>query len=191
MPMIRETIVVTVNAAGEPHLAPLGLIAEGDGFILAPFHPSTTLENLRAAPYAVANLTDDVRVFAGCLTGRRDWPLAPARKIKAPRLKDTLSHLELVVAEVREDRLRPRFVCNVVHEEAHAPFHGFNRAQNAVIEGAVLISRLHMIPRHEIEPELARLEIIVGKTAGPGEFEAWGWLRDKAARFFAAADAGV
>jgi len=190
MPMIRETVVATVNAAGEPHLAPLGLIAEGDAWVLAPFYPSTTLENLRRAPHAVANLTDDVRVFAGCLTGRRDWPLTAAKSVKAPRLKDTLTHLELVVAEVREDPQRPRFVCRVVHEETHAPFRGFNRAQSAVIEGAVLISRLHMIPRAEIEPELERLEIIVRKTAGPKEFEAWGWLKDKAAQFFAGAEAG-
>ena len=69
MPLIREAIVTTVNAQGEPHLAPLGLIAEGEQWILAPFHPSTTLDNLRQAPFAVANFTDDVRVFAGCLTG--------------------------------------------------------------------------------------------------------------------------
>ena len=75
MPLIRETIVTTVNAQGEPHIAPLGLIAEGEHWIMAPFHPSTTLDNLRQAPFAVANFTDDVRVFAGCLTGRRDWPL--------------------------------------------------------------------------------------------------------------------
>jgi len=190
MPMIRETVVATVNAAGVPHLAPLGLIADGDMWILAPFHPSTTLENLKAAPYAVANLTDDVRVFAGCLTGRRQWPLAPARFVKAPRLSDTLAHLELTVVDVREDPLRPRFVCRVVHEETHAPFRGFNRAQNAVIEAAILISRLHMLPHSEIEQELARLEIAVGKTAGPAEFEAWGWLRDKAARHFESAEAG-
>ena len=30
MPLIREAIVITVNALGEPHLAPLGLIAEGE-----------------------------------------------------------------------------------------------------------------------------------------------------------------
>ena len=42
MPLIREAILTTVNALGEPHLAPLGLIAEGEGWILAPFHPSTT-----------------------------------------------------------------------------------------------------------------------------------------------------
>jgi uncharacterized protein len=189
MPMIRETIVTTVNAQGEPHLAPLGLIAEGESWLLAPFHPSTTLENLRRAPFAVANLTDDVRVFAGCLTGRRDWPLSPASLVAAPRLANALAHLELVVAEVREDAQRPRFVCRVVHTQAHAPFLGFNRAQAAVIEGAVLISRLHMIPRAEIESELARLEIVVGKTAGAAELEAWGWLREKAAQYFVAPEA--
>jgi hypothetical protein len=186
MPLIREAIVTTVNAEGAPHLAPLGLIAEGERWILAPFHPSTTLDNLRQTPFAVANLTDDVRVFAGCLTGRRDWALTPAEIVAAPRLKTTLSHLELVVVEVCEHALRPHFVCRVAHQASHAPFMGFNRAQAAVIEGAVLVSRLHLLPRAEIEAELGRLEIIVGKTAGPAEAEAWGWLKDKAAQVFAA-----
>jgi uncharacterized protein len=185
MPLIREVVVTTVNARGAPHLAPLGMIAEGERWILAPFHPSTTLENLREAPFAVANLTDDVRVFAGCLTGRRDWPLTPANIVAAPRLAATLAHLELIVAEVREDAVRPRFVCRVAHRALHGPFEGFNRAQAAVIEGAVLISRLHILPRAEVETELARLEIVVGKTAGATESEAWSWLRDKAARVFA------
>jgi uncharacterized protein len=191
MPLIREAIVTTVNARGEPHLAPLGLIGDGEEWILAPFHPSTTLDNLREAPFAVANFTDDVRVFAGCLTGRRDWPLTPATIVDAPRLATTLSHLELIVIEVREHDLRPRFVCRVAHSASHAPFRGFNRAQAAVIEGAVLVSRLHMLPRAEIEADLAHLEIIVGKTAGPAEAEAWNWLKDKAAQVFAVGDLGT
>jgi uncharacterized protein len=186
MPLIREAIVSTVNARGEPHLAPLGLIAEAERWILAPFHPSKTLDNLRAAPFAVANLTDDVRVFAGCLTGRRDWPLAAANIVAAPRLATTLAHLELVVVEVREDALRPRFVCRVAHHASHAPFQGFNRGQAAVIEGAVLVSRLHLLPRAEIEAELARLEVIVDKTAGAAEAEAWGWLKERTAEVFGA-----
>ena len=185
MPLIREAIVTTVNAEGAPHLAPLGLIAENERWILAPFHPSTTLDNLRQAPFAVANLTDDVRVFAGCLTGRRGWPLTPAAVVAAPRLAATLSHLELIVVEVREHEQRPRFVCRVAHQASHAPFQGFNRAQAAVIEAAVLVSRLHLLPRAEVEAELKRLEVIVGKTAGPAEAEAWGWLKDKAEQVFA------
>jgi hypothetical protein len=191
MPLIREAIVITVNAFGEPHIAPLGLIAEGEGWILAPFHPSATLDNLRQAPFGVANFTDDVRIFAGCLTGRRDWPLIPAEMVAAPRLAATLSHLELVVVEVREHELRPRFVCRVVHRASHAPFQGFNRAQAAVIEGAVLVSRLHLLDREEVEAELTRLDVIVGKTAGPAEAEAWRWLKDKAAEVFADSKSGA
>ena len=87
---------------------------------------------------------------------------------------------------MREHELRPRFVCRVAHHASHAPFQGFNRAQAAVIEGAVLVSRLHMLARAEVEAELARLEITIGKTAGPAEVEAWTWLKDKAEEVFAA-----
>src|SRR6202165_5665591 len=89
MPMIRETIVTTGGAEGRVHLAPLGIIAHGEGFVLATFRPPTTLDNLRVVPFAVANYTDDVRIFAGCLTGRRDWPLAASDHVPVARLAGT------------------------------------------------------------------------------------------------------
>ena len=45
------------------------------------------------------------------------------------------------------------------YEASHAPFKGFNRAQAAVIEAAILASRLHMLPREKIERELGYLQI--------------------------------
>jgi uncharacterized protein len=179
MPLIRETIVTTMNAEGAVHIAPLGIIADGSGWILAPFWPSTTLDNLRAQPFAVANYTDDVRIFAGCLTGRREWPTVPSEHVPVPRLAAALAHAELAVADVTEDEQRPRFRCRVVHRGSHAPFEGFNRAQAAVIEAAILVSRLAMLPREKIEREIAYLEIAVGKTAGAAEREAWTWLIEK------------
>jgi len=179
MPMIRETIVTTVSAAGAVHIAPLGLTADGEDWIIAPFRPSTTLDNLRAIPFAVANYTDDVRVFAGCLTGRTSWPTTASDHVPVPRLAGALAHAEMSVVRVTEDDQRPRFHCRVVHVAQHAPFRGFNRAQAAVIEAAILASRLHMLPREKIDSELAYLEIAVSKTAGPVEQEAWGWLMEK------------
>jgi uncharacterized protein len=179
MPLIRETILTTCDALGRVHLAPLGLIAEGDSWIIAPFRPSTTLENLRAVPYAVANATDDVRVFAGCLTGRRDWPTVPADIVPVPRLAATLAHTELAVSRVTEDDQRPRFHCRVVAQGMHKAFAGFNRAQAAVVEAAILVSRLHLLSRAYVEGELARLAIAVDKTAGEGEREAWHWLQQR------------
>jgi hypothetical protein len=185
MPMIRETIVSTMDESGQVHLAPLGLIAEGDGWIIAPFHPSTTLRNLRSVPFAAANFTDDVRVFAGCLTGRSQWPTAPCQDIPVARLASALAHAELAVTRVTEDPQRPRFHCRVLHSATHAPFRGFNRAQAAVIEAAILVSRLHLLPRQKIEHEMAYLQNAVSKTASPAEEEAWGWLLDAVTAFYA------
>ena len=179
MPMIREWIVTTLNEEGKVHIAPLGLIAEEGGWIIAPFRPSATLDNLRATPYAVANFTDDVLVFAACLTGRKDWPTRPSTHVPGAVLEGALSHAELAVDYVQEDEQRPRFHCRVVHEGTHAPFKGFNRAQAAVIEAAILASRLHMLPREKIERELGYLQIAVEKTAGPREHEAWRLLVEK------------
>ncbi|MFI5013495.1 MAG: DUF447 domain-containing protein [Hyphomicrobiales bacterium] len=183
--MIREAIVTTANGAGEAHIAPFGLIAEGERWVIAPFRPSTTLDNLSAVPYAVANFTADVRIFAGCLTGRRSWPLLPSAHVGVPRLAGALSHAELAVESVTDDAVRPRLACRVVHLATHAPFGGFNRAQAAVIEGCILVSRLHLLPRDKVETELTYLAIAVEKTAGPDEAEAWAWLMDKVKSHYA------
>ena len=74
-----------------------------------------------------------------------------------------------------------------VFEASHAPYIGFNRAQAAVIEGAVLVSRLHMLPASKVDAEMNYLQIAIDKTAGPEEREAWTWLTDAVARHRAAA----
>jgi uncharacterized protein len=189
--MIRETIVTTQDLEGRVHIAPIGLIEEGEHLVIAPFRPSTTLDNLRANPFAVANYTDDVLVFAGCLTGRRDWQTRPATTVPGAVLTQALSHAELAVARVSEDATRPRFLCRVVHEKMHAPFRGFNRAQAAVVEAAILVSRLHMLPPDKIDRELAYLQIGIDKTAGPRERQAWDWLMQRIADHRTGAEAAV
>src|SRR5215467_11159855 len=121
MPLIRESIVITSNREGRVHIAPIGLIAEDGDWIIAPFRPSTTLDNLVAVPFATASNTDDVRVFAGFLTGRQTWPTVAAAEVPVPRLSDALSHIELAVTDVKEDPQRPRLRCRVVRSISHAP----------------------------------------------------------------------
>ncbi|HET6306969.1 MAG TPA: DUF447 domain-containing protein [Rhodopila sp.] len=175
--MIREVIVTTISAAGSVHIAPFGLIEAGpEEWVIAPFHPSNTLDNLRETPFLVANYTDDVRIFAGCLTGRRDWPCAPSTKVLPPRLAAALAHAEMAVVSVQEDPQRPRFRCRIIHQETHAPFQGLNRAKAAVLEAAILVSRLHLLPRDKIETEIAYLRIAIDKTASDAEHQAWDWL---------------
>src|SRR5476651_970372 len=98
--MIRESIVTTLSPAGDLHIAPMGVIWQDDVAVLAPFRPSQTLNNLIASPFAVINHCDDVRVFAGCLTGRRDFPVCPADRVRGAVLVGALSHQEIAVETV-------------------------------------------------------------------------------------------
>ncbi|MGZ5007416.1 MAG: DUF447 domain-containing protein [Methylobacter sp.] len=176
--MIQETIVITQNSSGVAHIAPMGIYTQTaeDEFIILPFRPSTTLNNLLESKTAVINYCDDVRVFAGCLTGRRDWPLKPAEKIAGQVLSNALAHTEVELVRVEDDDTRPKLFCKAVHSINHAPFKGFNRAQYSVLEAAILVSRLHMLAPEKIQSELDYLRIGLEKTAGDRELEAWNWL---------------
>jgi uncharacterized protein len=174
--VIFETVVTTVAPDGKPHVAPMGVRYRGERVVLMPFRPSTTYDNISATGCAVLNILTDTRVFAGCVTGRRDWPTQPAEKISGVRLESALSHVELRLGERIDDVQRPVLHMMRVHEVIHSRFAGFNRAQAAVIEGAVLVSRLHMLPPQKVDSEMAYLQIAIDKTAAPEEREAWGWL---------------
>lgn len=174
---IFETVVTTQSPEGVTHIAPMGVRYQAGRVVLMPFKPSTTLANILATQHAVLNLITDTRVFAGCVTGRRVWPLLPAERIRGQRLACALSHVELRLDEQADDAQRPVLRMARVHEASHSPFVGMNRAQAAVVEGAVLVSRLHMLDDAKIAGEMAYLQIAIDKTAGPGEHEAWGWLQ--------------
>lgn len=181
--MIYESIITSLNADGSTHIAPMGVHTDGDLYVIAPFKPSTTLENLRRTGEAVINFTDDVRVFAGCLTGRSDWPVRSAAVVKVGVLEAALAHVEVQVSRTEEDEQRPKFFCAPRHSETRAPFRGFNRAQAAVLEAAILVSRLHMLPAARVDREVEYLKIAVDKTAGENERIAWSWLMERIEAF--------
>ncbi len=179
--MIREVIVTTLHADGAPHIAPMGIHTRDDLIVIAPFRPSATLDNLEREGHAAVNMTDDVMIFAGCLTGRRDWPVTATEKFNGVRLAGALAHIEVEVVRVEENDKRPEFYCRKLLEQNHAPFQGMNRAQAAVLEAAILASRLDMLPAEKIDSEIEYLKIAIDKTAGENERTAWGWLMDRIA----------
>lgn len=177
--MIYEIILTTRNNDGSTHIVPLGIRYQDEHVVLAPFRPSATLDNVLREKHAVVNFTDDVRIFAGCLTGRWQWPLVPAAEVSGMRLQNSLAHTEVELVRMEEDEARPRLICGVLHAATQAPFRGFNRAQSAVVEACILVSRLHLLTEEKVRSEIDYLRIAISKTAGQKEAEAWQWLMDK------------
>ncbi len=176
---IDEVIVTTLSANGDAHSAPMGITRSNGQVLIQPFKPSTTYDNLKAHRQCTINYTDDVRVFAGAVTGRRTWNTIPCQQIEGEYLEQALAHLELELVIFDDSDPRASFTGTIIKEVMHAPFRGFNRAQNAVIEAAVLTSRLNILPEDKIKQEISYLRLAIEKTGGDREREAWGWLMDK------------
>ena len=68
---------------------------------------------------------------------------------------------------------RSRIETAVVHRGMRREFIGFNRARHAVLEAAIYATRVHLLPRAFLDSELARLQIIVDKTAGRTSSRRW------------------
>ena len=174
--MIVETIVTTVAQDGTVNCAPMGVEWDEDSLVLKPFLQTATYRNVVATGAAVVNLTDDVRVFAQAAIANPDYRTVPAVVVRGVVLADCCSWRELDVRMIDSTPPRSRIETAVVHRGTRREFIGFNRARHAVLEAAIHVTRLHLLPRPFVESELARLQVIVDKTAGAEELEAMALL---------------
>jgi uncharacterized protein len=178
--MIIETIVTTMDANGAVNIAPMGVEWDGgdDPPVLKPFLETTTFRNVTATGVAVVNLVDDVRIFARAAIANPDYPVVPAVAVRGVCLEAACSWRELTVRSMDSTPPRSRIETTIVHRGFRREFIGFNRARHAVLEAAIYATRVHMLDRSFIEAELARLQVIVDKTAGPPEHEAMALLTE-------------
>jgi hypothetical protein len=176
--LILETIVTTVAEDGRVNIAPMGVEWGDETIVLKPFLETATYRNLTATRAAVVNLTDDVRVFARAAIANPEYPTRPATVVKGVVLEECCSWREVEVRAIDSTPPRSRIDTAVVHRGVHREFIGFNRASHAVLEAAIYATRIHLLSREFIESEIARLQTIVDKTAGPHEREAMALLTD-------------
>jgi hypothetical protein len=174
--VILEGLVTTLNPDGSRHLAPMGprVTADFARFVLRPFPTSATYRNLLAHPEGVLHVTDDALLIAKAALGAADPlpPLRPADRVRGFVLSDCCRYYEFAVRSVDASGERVVMEAEVVHAGRHRDFWGFNRAKHAVVEAAILATRLHLIPHAEVAAEFEKVRVIVTKTGGPAEFEA-------------------
>ncbi|MFM8930401.1 MAG: DUF447 domain-containing protein [Gemmataceae bacterium] len=178
--MVFEGLVSTVDPEGGRHVAPMGPRFEsGESdpiFELAPFQGSSTLKNLLAHPHGVFHVTDQVLMFAQALLGQVQPDWVPAKKIRGWVIGSACRALEFTVVAVDLLGQRSRLTCRVDCRHHFREMGPFNRARHAVVEGAILASRRHLLPAAELERQMEALAPLVEKTGGPDEKLAFGLL---------------
>jgi uncharacterized protein len=145
---------------------------------LRPFKTSQTYANLKQVPCGVFHVVDDVLLLARAAIGRlaETPPTFPAEKIPGAVLSQCCRWYEFEVREFDDSRERAELRAQVVHSGRLRDFFGLNRAKHAVLEAAILATRVHLIPRSEIDAEMKRLAPLVTRTGGPAEHEAFALL---------------
>jgi hypothetical protein len=175
--MILEGIVTTLGRRDEINVAPMGPIVDQSmtTLLLRPFQTSKTFANLKQRPAGVLHVVDDVLLIARAAIGALDEmpETFPAEKIDGVVLRSACRWYEFEVASIDDSSDRAELHAVVVHSGRLRDFFGFNRAKHAVLEAAVLATRVHMLPREEIESQFGALRVPVEKTAGPAEHEAF------------------
>ena len=203
--MILESIVTTSNADGSPNISPMGpritppeqvkltantpttLPFSSDTssvtlqrFELRPFDSSTTFANLKRDRQGVLHIDDNVELFAQSAIGKINPPglppLAKAKTIQGHIIQSACRAYEFKVKSIDETGPRMSLICEVVKVHRMRDFFGFNRAKHAVIEAAILATRIEFLPAEDIQRQFQELQVIVDKTAGPAETRAFDCL---------------
>lgn len=184
--MILEGIVTTLDPAGAVNVAPMGPVIPDDvesafeTFTLRPFRTSQTYRNLKHRPEGVFHVVDDVLLLAKAAVGRLAVgpETSPANTVAGAVLQSACRWYEFRIEEFDDARDRTRLEARVVDSGRLRDHVGFNRARHAVVEAAILATRVHLIPGDEIRSRFDQFATIVQKTAGPREREAFALLND-------------
>jgi uncharacterized protein len=179
--LLLEGIVSTLNSDGSPHITPMGPIVGSDfnQLLLRPFRSSTTYKNLKHRGEGVLHVTDDVELIARAAVGKlQPLPrLMPAAAVRGAILADACRWYAFRVETLNDRDERTNILARVVDRGTIREFFGFNRAKHAVVEAAILATRINLLDPQHIRDELERLSVLVEKTGGRQERRAFEFLQ--------------
>jgi len=124
------------------------------------------------------HVTDDVWLLARAAVHRLDpLPrLAKAKKVHGFVLAEACRWYEFQVNSLDDRADRTTIACKVIAKGRIRDFFGFNRAKHAVVEAAILATRIDFLPPDQIIDEFRRLAVLIEKTAGSQERQAFQFL---------------
>jgi hypothetical protein len=120
-----------------------------------------------------------VELFARSAVGQlRETPrVTPANAIDGVILADACRWYAFRVVSIEDRNERTEIFAETIDRGQQRDFFGFNRAKHAVVEAAILASRIDFLDASLIRDEFERLAVPVAKTGGLQERRAFDFLR--------------
>jgi hypothetical protein len=186
--MVIETVVTTLDDAGEPHFAAMGVVWGEESVVIRPYTTTRTFRHLEKRADAVVNVTDDVLLFTMSALTHERLECEPASSVRGVILHGACQWLEVQVTRILMPPAvtaaagRADVVTRIVRNGTRRPFAGLCRAKHAVVEASILASRLRFLSLPDVLAELDKLEVLVEKTGGSRERAAFSLIQSYIAR---------
>jgi hypothetical protein len=138
-------------------------------------------------------VTDDVELLARAAVGRLEQvpQFVRATSFDGVFLIDACRWYAFRVESLDDRDERTMIVARVFDRGWLRDFFGFNRAKHAVVEAAILATRIAFLDPEHIRSEFDRLAVLVEKTGGRQERRAFAFLRQYLSDEFAKTGAGA
>ena len=129
---------------------------------MRPYQTSTTLANLRRSGRGVFHVTDDVLLLVQVVTRGLEGPppVVATGDGGGWILSGACRWYALRVRSQDDSSPRATWEMEVVEQGRLRDWFGWNRAKHAVVEAAILATRLPWQPADEVRAEMARLRAI-------------------------------
>lgn len=180
--LVIEGIVTTIGPDGQVNIAPMGpkVDRQFHRLTLRPFKTSQTYKNLVHHPEGVFHVVDDVLLIAQAAVGQIEPVpiMLMSDHVNGYILRDACRFYAFKVNQMNDSQDRAEIDVSIVWDGRMRDHFGFNRAMYAVVEASILATRVHMLPRQQIEEDLERLRPLVEKTGGHRELEAFAFLKN-------------
>lgn len=171
--MIIEAIVSTRKDNGGLNFAPVGVrFLDNKRIEFTVYHSSHTCQNLTANRAGVVNLLSDVLPFVKCALSDHipEHSMSPASY--GGIIKEADESAEFMIDTVEAGEIKSLMSGPVMsHVKLKTPRAGINRANGAVIEALIAVTRIGVLPDAQIEETIKTSRSIVDKTGGPEEQE--------------------
>lgn len=180
--LVIEGIVTTIGSDGQVNIAPMGPKVDRQfrRMTLRPFKTSQTYKNLVHHPEGVFHVVDDVLLLAQAAVGQIEPVpiMIMSDHVKGYILRDACRFFAFKVDRLDDSQDRAEIDVSIVWDGRTRDHFGFNRAMYAVVEASILATRVHMLPRQQIEDELNKLSPLIEKTGGLREQEAFAFIKN-------------
>ncbi len=171
---ITEAVVTTVSKSGVPNAAPMGIVRRGSKYFIRMYKDTSTYRNSVDTGYLVANFIQDARIYV--ISAFRDLPpefFQFEEGMVPPRLRDAAGWAYFKCKADDVVSLEP-----ISMKVAKCSQPVFNRAFAAVIEAAIVGTRLRFYGGEEGIKKIREYEAVVKKCGSPADVEAMKILKD-------------